>query len=135
MNRLIAAALLLGLAACSSAEPAASGPAAPPQVSASPVGASPGTSRTLWLCRPGLPANPCEGGLDATVVEARRRRSLVLGIDLGELTARPHRRRQHPLQHVMVDHPAHATGGPFGGSGGTDGTRGSGRSGRYPPWP
>jgi hypothetical protein len=25
---------------------------------------------TVWLCRPGLPANPCEGGLDATVVTA-----------------------------------------------------------------
>jgi hypothetical protein len=23
---------------------------------------------TLWLCRPGMPDNPCEGGLDATVV-------------------------------------------------------------------
>ena len=31
---------------------------------------------TLWLCRPGLPDNPCEGGLDATVVRADGSRSL-----------------------------------------------------------
>ena len=30
--------------------------------------ARPVAHETLWLCRPGLPDNPCEGGLDATVV-------------------------------------------------------------------
>ena len=64
----------------------------------------------------GAAVAPARHLLDAPVVEPRRRRSLVLGVDLGELAAGPHRRRQHPLQDVMVDHPAHATGGPFGGS-------------------
>ena len=50
--------------------------------------------------------------LDATVVEPRRRRPLVLGVDLGELAAGPHRRRQHPFEDVVIDHPAQATGGP-----------------------
>ena len=35
-----------------------------PSVESRPV-----TRTTLWLCRPGLPDNPCEGGLDATVIE------------------------------------------------------------------
>ena len=47
--------------------------------------------------------------LDAPVVEPGRRRALVLGVDLGELAARPHRRRQHPFEDVVVDHPGHAT--------------------------
>ena len=37
-----------------------------PAASAAPV-----ASTTLWLCRPGLPANPCEGGLDATLVDGK----------------------------------------------------------------
>lgn len=28
----------------------------------------PTTHKTVWLCQPGLPKNPCEGGLDATAV-------------------------------------------------------------------
>ena len=61
---------------------------------------------------PGAAVVPARHLFDAPVVEPRRRRSLVLGVDLGELAAGPHRRRQHPLQDVMVDHPPHATGGP-----------------------
>ncbi len=30
---------------------------------------------TLWLCKPGLPDNPCEGGLDATVIATGRQRA------------------------------------------------------------
>ena len=43
--------------------------------------------------------------LDAAVVEAGRRRTLVLGVDLGEVAAGTHRRRQHSLEDVVVDHP------------------------------
>ncbi len=55
--------------------------------------------------------------LDAPVVERRRRRAFVLGVDLGELAARSHRRGEHPFQDVVVDHPVEATGGALGGSG------------------
>jgi hypothetical protein len=63
VHRLLPAALvLLALTACSGAGEQAPVAAAPsPAVSSVP-------STTLWLCRPGLPSNPCEGGLDATVV-------------------------------------------------------------------
>ena len=69
MRPVLAAALLvLSLGACSS-EPA---PRAQQPVvqSAAP---SPVASDTLWLCRPGLRGNPCEGGLDATVVDGSSR--------------------------------------------------------------
>ena len=59
----------------------------------------------------GAAVAPARHLLDAPVVERRRRRALVLGVDLGELAAGSHRRRQHPFQDVMVDHPADATGG------------------------
>lgn len=39
-----------------------SSPAALPTLPPRPV-----SHATLWLCRPGMPDNPCEGGLDATV--------------------------------------------------------------------
>src|ERR1700752_3944280 len=32
--------------------------------------ASPSTSSTVWLCRPGLPSNPCTSNLTTTVVRA-----------------------------------------------------------------
>ena len=48
--------------------------------------------------------------LDAPVVEARRGRALVFGVDLGEVAAGPHRRRQHALEDVVVDHPSDAIG-------------------------
>ncbi len=59
------------LAGCSSepaATTAAAPAAAPPSATAAPV-----ASDTLWLCRPGLPSNPCEGDLDATVVDGSGR--------------------------------------------------------------
>ena len=34
--------------------------------------ASPSTSSTVWLCRPGLPSNPCTSNLTTTVVRANR---------------------------------------------------------------
>lgn len=43
--------------------------AATPATSA-PEPPRPVTRRTVWLCRPGLPDSPCEGGLDATEVGA-----------------------------------------------------------------
>lgn len=67
MRRALAAALLaLSLSACSTSAPEA---AAPSPVAGPPT-AAPVASDTLWLCRPGLPENPCETGrLDATVVD------------------------------------------------------------------
>jgi pimeloyl-ACP methyl ester carboxylesterase len=61
--------LLLALTGCSdSGEPIAGAPASP---SVSPTAATAqAPSDTLWLCRPGLPDNPCEGELDATVAGA-----------------------------------------------------------------
>ena len=59
----------------------------------------------------GAPVAAARHLLDAPVVEPGRRRALVLGVDLGELAAGPHRRRQHPFEDVVVDHPVHATGG------------------------
>ena len=32
--------------------------------------ASPSTASTVWLCRPGLPDNPCTSNLTTTVVRA-----------------------------------------------------------------
>ena len=67
----------VGLAACSSSSshassptttaPATTAPAttAPPSTSAHAAG-----SNTVWLCRPGLPDNPCDSSLTATVVPA-----------------------------------------------------------------
>jgi hypothetical protein len=55
-----------------SAEPAQSDPAAsPPAATVEPTAtASPAPDDTVWLCKPGLSKNPCEGSLDATVVDA-----------------------------------------------------------------
>ena len=50
--------------------------------------------------------------LDPPVVEARRRRALVLGVDLGEVAARPHRGSEHALQNIVVDHGVQATDVP-----------------------
>ena len=66
--RLVTAATAVLLAAACSGDPAAVTDAAVPTVVV-PATATPGpvTHPTVWLCRPGMPANPCEGGLDATV--------------------------------------------------------------------
>ncbi|MCW2714204.1 MAG: hypothetical protein JWN88_1251 [Frankiales bacterium] len=72
LRRAAVAALLLTLVACSGDEaPAPAADAAPVAPGASAAAAQGGGSSTLWLCRPGLPANPCEGGLDATVVDGK----------------------------------------------------------------
>ncbi len=66
--RWVAVAGVLALAGCTgggtdtAAPPAATSEAAP----STPAGRI--DHPTVWLCRPGLPANPCEGGLDATVL-------------------------------------------------------------------
>jgi hypothetical protein len=58
------AALLLTVGCSGSDAPAA--PAAPSAGSPAPVAKLPVAHPTVWLCRPGMPNNPCEGGLDAT---------------------------------------------------------------------
>ena len=59
----LAAALLAG---CSGGqEPAAAVRASAPASASASAPPSLAPSSTLWLCRPGLPRNPCEGGLDA----------------------------------------------------------------------
>jgi hypothetical protein len=81
MRRIVAAVTGLALVAtgCVGRQPA--GPADAP-ASSTPATAAGGTAPavdpqrlpvahpTVWLCRPGLAGNPCEGGLDATVVRA-----------------------------------------------------------------
>lgn len=60
--------LLLGVllaAACSTPAPGTATPTPSPPKTLRTV-----AHPTVWLCRPGLPHNPCEGGLDATVVTA-----------------------------------------------------------------
>ena len=60
----------LAAAACSSA-PSATRSAATPATAPRPTrtpNALTVDHPTVWLCRPGLPANPCQGGLDATDV-------------------------------------------------------------------
>ena len=59
--------VLLGAVACSAGPAPAAAPVAP--VAPTTVPSPAAGNKTLWLCRPGLPANPCEGGLDATVVD------------------------------------------------------------------
>jgi hypothetical protein len=57
--------LLIASAACTrSGKPALDAAASP--------SASPATAATVWLCRPGMAHNPCEGNLDTTVVTAGR---------------------------------------------------------------
>jgi Protein of unknown function (DUF3089) len=80
MSRRGTAAALAALAfaaACTggapTAAPATTGPAATTAAATSPAG--PITHPTVWLCRPGLPDNPCEGDLDATVVTPDGRRA------------------------------------------------------------
>jgi pimeloyl-ACP methyl ester carboxylesterase len=58
------AGLVLALTACSGS---ATGTAPPPVAAATTSPAAP-KGETVWLCRPGMAANPCEGNLDATVV-------------------------------------------------------------------
>lgn len=57
---------MLLLAGCSGG--AAETPPPAPTSTAASTPALPIAHPTVWLCRPGLPDNPCEGGLDATVV-------------------------------------------------------------------
>jgi hypothetical protein len=62
----VAVAGLLAVAACTGGTGA--GAAAPPATASAPAPALPIDHPTVWLCRPGLPDNPCEGDLDATVI-------------------------------------------------------------------
>jgi len=57
-----------GSATPSSAPPATTSPA--PTATARPI-----AHPTVWLCRPGMARNPCEGGLDATVITPDGRRT------------------------------------------------------------
>jgi hypothetical protein len=81
-SRLLVTALALA-AACSSGAPLPARTAAPsPSAGPSATTSAPSTTGpsgspvlavahpTTWLCAPGLPANPCVGGLDSTSVDA-----------------------------------------------------------------
>ena len=82
--RLLTLGVLLTAAACGSGSISTQSPtptsvatsaAATPLASVSPTPdptatASPVPDDTVWLCKPGLAADPCEGNLDATVVDA-----------------------------------------------------------------
>jgi Protein of unknown function (DUF3089) len=73
---ILAAALLAlagGLAGCGGSDggPPAAGPAKSGTAAGAPAlnpALLPVAHRTVWLCRPGMARNPCEGDLDATVV-------------------------------------------------------------------
>ena len=82
-----ALAATLGMAACST--PAATPSQTPsPSATTTPSGEPrPVAHATLWLCRPGLPGNPCEGGLDAAVVRADGSRSLEPFVPAADPTA------------------------------------------------
>lgn len=69
MRRLRLLLALVLAAACSHSTSTTPATAPAPTLSATPT-LLPVAHPTVWLCRPGLPANPCEGGLDATVVTA-----------------------------------------------------------------
>jgi hypothetical protein len=74
-------ALLLALAACSgpTSRPSTASSAtttARPAPTASSNPSYPVTEPTVWLCRPGLADNPCEGDLDTTVVAAEGTRTV-----------------------------------------------------------
>jgi hypothetical protein len=61
------------------ATPARSDPAKSPTAMATPAVASspaPAADDTVWLCKPGLADNPCQGSLDATVVDSTGRSSV-----------------------------------------------------------
>ena len=80
---MVVAVLAVVLSGCTGGSDDASGSASPSPAQGTPSAsatASPGTptpsatrrepeQETLWLCRPGLEDNPCEGGLDSTTIE------------------------------------------------------------------
>ncbi len=72
--------LATALAACSSSgpssRPSASGSPAPTPSPAAPSFALPVTHPTVWVCRPGMASNPCESGLDATVIQTDGKQSV-----------------------------------------------------------
>jgi hypothetical protein len=66
----IAAAITgLALAGCSSSSTGKPAPAATPKASASSGFALPVGHPSVWVCKPGMANNPCNGGLNATVVQ------------------------------------------------------------------
>jgi hypothetical protein len=77
---LVAAAVLAVLASGCSSSSGPSGQASPsPHVSkpsAVPALHLSVAHPTVWLCRPGMADNPCEGGLDATVIDASGKQSV-----------------------------------------------------------
>ena len=50
--------------------PSPTGPSSPDSSAPAPATPSPVPDDTVWLCKPGLAANPCGGSLDATAVDA-----------------------------------------------------------------
>ena len=69
----VVVALLLAAAALSGCSGSSGDAGASPSPTPSPSPAA----ATVWLCRPGLPQNPCEGDLDAAVLERDGRRRTV----------------------------------------------------------
>lgn len=67
---LVAAALLalLALSACSGGGGGSKAASSPRATSPATQLNLPVSHRTVWLCRPGMNANPCEGNLDATLI-------------------------------------------------------------------
>jgi Protein of unknown function (DUF3089) len=81
---LLGVACALAIAACSSSSSHASNPTSSPSPGANAsTSSSPSRSQqsvrsnTVWLCRPGLPKNPCESSEATTVVSATGRTSRV----------------------------------------------------------
>ena len=73
MRAAVVGVLLAAVAACSTPSapvpPTPSGPATPTtSATSAPAPTYEVTEPTVWLCRPGLDDNPCEGDLDTTVV-------------------------------------------------------------------
>jgi hypothetical protein len=65
---------LVMLAACSGSS-ASSKPTTPSTIVRTTTTVTAPLSKTVWLCRPGLPSNPCTAPLDATVVAANGSRT------------------------------------------------------------
>lgn len=61
---------LVGVLAASCGGSSSAPTATATAVTGLPVGASPSGAETVWLCRPGIPDNPCESDLETTVVSA-----------------------------------------------------------------
>jgi hypothetical protein len=81
ITRALAAAAVLALLAAGCSSSSGSGAPSSPSASAASPSAAPALNLTVahptvWLCRPRMADNPCEGGLDATVIAANGKQSV-----------------------------------------------------------